>query len=130
VGNCPPYLTGNKIIQQKRGDETVVIMVAVRGCVGLPKSGNSTYTAGVPKYVLGFQYHQYSLVPTRRVGTQWWCVAPHTAARCYGIPTQRVGTREAVCAVIRKLLHAIHGMLKHNQPFDNTRFYDIPLHKN
>jgi len=32
---------------------------------------------------------------------------------------------QAVCAVIRKLLHAIHGMLKHNQPFDNTRFYAI-----
>jgi len=30
---------------------------------------------------------------------------------------------QAVCAVMRKLLHAIHGMLKHNQPFDNSRFY-------
>ena len=37
---------------------------------------------------------------------------------------------QAVCAVMRNLLHAIHGMLKHNQPFDNTRFYDIPLHEN
>jgi transposase len=33
---------------------------------------------------------------------------------------------QAVCAVMRKLLHAIHGMLKHNKPFDNTRFYAIP----
>lgn len=33
---------------------------------------------------------------------------------------------QAVCAVMRKLLHAIHGMLKHHQPFDNTRFYAIP----
>lgn len=33
---------------------------------------------------------------------------------------------QAVCAVMRKLLHAIHGMLKHNLPFDNTRFYAIP----
>jgi len=36
---------------------------------------------------------------------------------------------QGVCAVIRKLLHAIHGihgMLKHNEPFDNTRFYAIP----
>ena len=32
---------------------------------------------------------------------------------------------QAVCAVMRKLLHAIHGMLKHDQPFDNTRFYAI-----
>jgi hypothetical protein len=34
---------------------------------------------------------------------------------------------QTVCAVMRKLLHAIHGMLKHNQPFDNTRFYAIPI---
>ena len=27
---------------------------------------------------------------------------------------------------MRKLLHAIHGMLKKNEPFDNTRFYSIP----
>ena len=33
---------------------------------------------------------------------------------------------QAVCAVMRKLLHAIHGMLKHDQPFDNTRFYAMP----
>lgn len=34
---------------------------------------------------------------------------------------------QAVCAVMRKLLHAIHGMLKHDEPFDNTRFYVIPV---
>src|SRR5216684_989320 len=33
---------------------------------------------------------------------------------------------QAVCAVMRKLLHAIHGMLTHHQPFDNTRFYTFP----
>ena len=33
---------------------------------------------------------------------------------------------QAVCAVMRKLLHAMHGMLTHHQPFDNTRFYAIP----
>lgn len=33
---------------------------------------------------------------------------------------------QAVCAVMRKLLHAIHGMLTNNQPFDNTRFYALP----
>lgn len=33
---------------------------------------------------------------------------------------------QAVCAVMRKLLHAIHGMLKNDQPFDSTRFYVIP----
>lgn len=30
---------------------------------------------------------------------------------------------QAICAVMRKLLHAIHGMLKNRTTFDNTRFY-------
>ena len=34
---------------------------------------------------------------------------------------------QALCAVMRKLLHAIHGMLKYDKPFDNTRFYVIPV---
>lgn len=33
---------------------------------------------------------------------------------------------QAVCAVMRKLLHAIHGMLTHDQAFDPTRFYALP----
>ncbi len=33
---------------------------------------------------------------------------------------------QGVCAVMRKLLHAIHGMFAHNQPFDNSRFYALP----
>ncbi len=33
---------------------------------------------------------------------------------------------QAVCAVMRKLLHAIHGMFAHDQPFDNQRFYAPP----
>jgi hypothetical protein len=33
---------------------------------------------------------------------------------------------QAVCAIMRKLIHAIHGMFKNNEPFDNTRFYTIP----
>ena len=33
---------------------------------------------------------------------------------------------QGVCAVMRKLLHAIHGMFNHNQPFDNRRFYALP----
>ena len=32
---------------------------------------------------------------------------------------------QALCAVMRKLLHAIHGMLRDNRTFDNTRFYAI-----
>jgi transposase len=34
---------------------------------------------------------------------------------------------QAICAVMRKLLHAIHGMLQKDEPFDNTRFYAIPV---
>ncbi|MEQ1546548.1 transposase [Methyloglobulus sp.] len=34
---------------------------------------------------------------------------------------------QGVCAVMRKLIHAIHGMLKHDKPFDSTRFYAIPI---
>jgi transposase len=33
---------------------------------------------------------------------------------------------QGVCAVMRKLLHAIHGMFNNNQPFDNARFYALP----
>jgi transposase len=32
---------------------------------------------------------------------------------------------QAICAVMRKLLHAIHGMLKARQPFDGSRFYAL-----
>lgn len=34
---------------------------------------------------------------------------------------------QAVCAVMRKLLHALHGMLTHDQVFNNTRFYALPV---
>ncbi len=33
---------------------------------------------------------------------------------------------QALCAVMRKLLHAIHGMLKANKNFDGERFYQFP----
>jgi transposase len=32
---------------------------------------------------------------------------------------------QAICAVMRKLLHAIHGMLKTRQPFEGSRFYAL-----
>ena len=35
---------------------------------------------------------------------------------------------QAICAVMRKLLHAIHGMLKHRKPFDASRFYKLEAH--
>jgi hypothetical protein len=34
---------------------------------------------------------------------------------------------QAVCAIMRKLIHAIYGILKHNKPYDNTRFYAITV---
>lgn len=33
---------------------------------------------------------------------------------------------QGICAVMRKLLYALHGVLTNNQPFDNTRFYAMP----
>ena len=37
---------------------------------------------------------------------------------------------QAVCAVMRKLLHAIHGMLRTNKEFDGARFYTLPITTN
>lgn len=34
---------------------------------------------------------------------------------------------QALCAVMRKLLHAIHGMLKADTEFDGSRFYTLPV---
>ena len=34
---------------------------------------------------------------------------------------------QAVCAVMRELLHAIHGMLTHGQVYGNKRFYALPV---
>ena len=51
---------------------------------------------------------------------------PHVNAYFQHLVANGKTPLQAVCAVMRKLLHAIHGMLKHNQPFDNTRFYAIP----
>lgn len=33
---------------------------------------------------------------------------------------------QALCAVMRKLLHAIHAILKQREPFDGSKFYAIP----
>lgn len=34
---------------------------------------------------------------------------------------------QAICAIMRKLLHAIHGMLKTNRAFEGSRFYALPV---
>ena len=50
---------------------------------------------------------------------------PHVRAYAEHLLQQGKLPMQTVCAVMRKLLHAIHGMFKFNQPFDNTRFYAI-----
>lgn len=52
---------------------------------------------------------------------------PHVKAYFEHLVANGKKPLQAVCAVMRKLLHAIHGMLKHDKPFDNTRFYAIPV---
>jgi transposase len=37
---------------------------------------------------------------------------------------------QAICAVMRKLLHAIHGMLKAKKEFDGACFYKLPAEAN
>ena len=51
---------------------------------------------------------------------------PHVKAYFQHLVANGKKPLQAVCAIMRKLLHAIHGMLKHNEPFDNTCFYAIP----
>jgi transposase len=51
---------------------------------------------------------------------------PHVRAYFQHLVANGKTPLQAVCAVMRKLLHAIHGMLKHDKPFDNSRFYAIP----
>lgn len=52
---------------------------------------------------------------------------PHVGAYFQHLVDNGKKPLQAVCAIMRKLLHAIHGMLKHDRPFDNTRFYAIPV---
>jgi len=51
---------------------------------------------------------------------------PHVKAYFQHLVANGKKPLQAICAIMRKLLHAIHGMLKHNKPFFNTRFYAIP----
>ena len=52
---------------------------------------------------------------------------PHVKAYFQHLVDNGKKPLQAVCAIMRKLLHAIHGMLKHNKPYDNTRFYAISV---
>jgi transposase len=51
---------------------------------------------------------------------------PHVRAYYQHLLAAGKKKMQGICAVMRKLLHALHGMLTHNQPWDNTRFYAIP----
>ncbi|WP_262967394.1 IS110 family RNA-guided transposase [Methylobacter psychrophilus] len=50
---------------------------------------------------------------------------PHVKAYFQHLVANGKKPLQAVCAIMRKLIHAIHGMLKNDEPFDNTRFYKI-----
>jgi transposase len=41
------------------------------------------------------------------------------------IEDQGLKKMQAICAVMRKLLHAVHGMLKSQKPFDSKMFYRL-----
>lgn len=51
---------------------------------------------------------------------------PHVKAYAEHLAARGKAPMQVVCAVMRKLLLAIHGMLANNQPFDHARFYAIP----
>ncbi len=51
---------------------------------------------------------------------------PHIKAYAQHLAVRGKTPMQVVCAVMRKLLHAIHGMLNTNAPFDGKRFYVIP----
>jgi transposase len=51
---------------------------------------------------------------------------PHVKAYFQHLVDNGKKPLQALCAVMRKLLHAIHGMLKYDKPFENARFYAIP----
>jgi transposase len=51
---------------------------------------------------------------------------PHVKAFAEHLIARGKTPMQAVCAVMRKLLHAIHGMFASNAPFDNSRFYATP----
>jgi transposase len=43
------------------------------------------------------------------------------------IQDQQLKKKQALCAVMRKLLHAVHGVLTTGQSYDNTRFFEKPF---
>lgn len=52
---------------------------------------------------------------------------PHTAAFYQRLLARKKLPLQAIVAVMRKLLHAIFGMLRHDDPFDGGRLFSVPL---
>ena len=51
---------------------------------------------------------------------------PHLRAFYQHLLGQGKAKKQALVAVMRKLLHAIYGMFKHGQPFDGSKVYRLP----
>jgi transposase len=51
---------------------------------------------------------------------------PHLRAFYLHLVARGKAKMQALVAVMRKLLHAIFGMFKHQQPFDGTRLFALP----
>lgn len=52
---------------------------------------------------------------------------PHTTAFYQRLLARKKHPLQAIVAVMRKLLHAIFGMLRHDNPFDGARLFSAPL---
>lgn len=50
-----------------------------------------------------------------------------SAYYCHMIEDRGLKKLQAICAIMRKLLHAIHGMFKNKQTFNNTLFYPLAV---
>lgn len=52
---------------------------------------------------------------------------PHTAAFYARLLARNKEPLQAIAAVMRKLLHAVFGMLRHDEPFDGARLFSAPM---
>ena len=102
----------------------------VGACAGLTPtpydSGDSSREQGISK--AGNKYIRQALYMPALVATRY---EPNIRGYyAHLIEDNGLKKVQAVCAVMRKLLHAIHGMLKANKEFDGTRFYTFPVEAN
>lgn len=50
---------------------------------------------------------------------------PHVSAFCQKLPARGKTEMRAHVGVLRKLLHLLHGMLKHDREFEGEQFYAL-----